>query len=486
MNFLVYLVLSIVSKLIASVREFGVGFIWGAGSIVDAFILAMMLPMFFIDIASVMFNSTYIGVYVNSGNKDRKLFFKDVFCFTSIYVLLTTIIVILFLKIYIIYSEIPIETKHIIDNILIYVVIYYSLLVYCEFYKAHLMACEKQKMMPLPMIFANIIFISTMYYFSADANDIALVSCFAFSSVVQFILYIPLIIKKDGISIINSFDSHSRYANKNLFLKNFVPVFFNAAVNQSSKITDKVIASSLIIGSLSSLYFAQQLYALYVNIIIVSILSFAYPKICKKANENKYELSSYIVHVIIVLFILLVYPLMLGLRYAQDIFKLILVNSTPQNIKLVSEMFVVLLSVVIFESISASIKRAFWALNKMKVTVYISGFTVISNIILSILLSSYYGPKGLVYSYCIVTVLSTMLLIFCFNKVCKITIPKNSAHPILISSIISVVFYILLGFFKIELDKPITLLIPGLIVVLGMSILFVYSNKNIISKVLKE
>ena len=64
---------------------------------------------------------------------------------------------------------------------------------------------------------------------------------------------------------------------------------YTAAVNQSSKITDKVIASSLIIGSLSSLYFAQQLYALYVNIIIVSVLSFAYPKICKKANENKIQ-----------------------------------------------------------------------------------------------------------------------------------------------------------------------------------------------------
>ncbi|WP_289237244.1 lipid II flippase MurJ, partial [Escherichia coli] len=77
--------------------------------------------------------------------------------------------------------------------------------------------------------------------------------------------YIPLIIKKDSVYIMNSSVSHSREANKKLFLKNLVPVYFNAAVNQSSKITDIVIASSLIIGSLSSLYFAQQLYALYVN-----------------------------------------------------------------------------------------------------------------------------------------------------------------------------------------------------------------------------
>ncbi|EFK1996803.1 O179 family O-antigen flippase, partial [Escherichia coli] len=374
----------------------------------------------------------------------------------------------------------------IIDNIIIYIVMYYSLLAFCEFFKAHLMACEKQKMMPLPMICANIVFISTMYYFSEGANDIALVSCFVFSSVIQFILYIPLIIKKDSVYIMNSFVSHSREANKKLFLKNLVPVFFNAAVNQSSKITDKVIASSLIIGSLSSLYFAQQLYALYVNIIIVSVLSFAYPKICKKANENKYEFSSYIVQVIIVLFVLLVYPVMLGWRYAQDIFKFILVNSTTQNIKVVSEMFMVLLSVVVFESISASLKRAFWALNKMKVTVYISGFTVIINIILSVLLSSYYGPKGLVYSYCAATILSTMLLMFYFNKVSKITIPKNSFLPVMIASIISVTFYILLGFFRIDLNKPISLLIPGLIVVLGMFLLFVCFNKNSISKVLKE
>ncbi|HAV2197189.1 TPA: hypothetical protein JHK00_004729, partial [Enterobacter cloacae] len=79
--------------------------------------------------------------------------------------------------------------------------------------------------------------------------------------------------------------------SRKLFVKNIIPVAFNSALTQSSKITDKIIASGLLIGSLSSLYFAQQLYALYINIIVVSVLTFAYPKICSK-SRNEVEMAN--------------------------------------------------------------------------------------------------------------------------------------------------------------------------------------------------
>lgn len=81
MNFIIYLILSLLSKVFASAREFGVGYFWGAGALVDAFIIAMMLPMFFIDIANVLFNSTYINIFVRNDLKGKKYLFKDVMFF---------------------------------------------------------------------------------------------------------------------------------------------------------------------------------------------------------------------------------------------------------------------------------------------------------------------------------------------------------------------------------------------------------------------
>lgn len=450
MNFLIYFSLSIFSKILASGRELGVGYFWGAGAIVDAFIISMMFPMLFIDMANVLFNSTYISVYINNNEKNKKSFFKKVVYFTTIYVLTTAAILYLLIKLYVTYSDTPTETITIINHIVWYVILYYVLMILSEFLKSHLMAIEKQKLMPLPMIFANAIFIAIMYVYSSDNNSATLILCFLMSGMVQFLLYFLLVLKKKK-SYTNQLDIVDGSDGFNIFIKTIPPVLFNAAVNQSSKIIDKIIASSLIIGSLSTLYFAQQLYAMYVNIIIVSILTFSYPKICSKIYEDS-DFSQYVIDTILLLLAIIVLPMAVGISLSKEIFHIVLPKSSVEDIQLASTLFNVLILSLVFESITATLKRAYWAIGKMKLTVYVSALTVMINIICSVTLSHFYGVRGLVYGYCISTIACSLIFIYLFKNSYKIKITKKHINTILLIIMISIVTYTMLVFLKVKLD----------------------------------
>ncbi|HAV2197188.1 TPA: hypothetical protein JHK00_004727, partial [Enterobacter cloacae] len=81
-----------------------------------------------------------------------------------------------------------------------------------------------------------------------------------------------------------------------------------------------------------------------------------------------------------------------------------------EKIALASEMFNWLSIAVYFEAVSATMKRAFWAVDKMKVTVYNSAFSVLLNVCLSIVLSRFFGVSGLIVSYCISNFAASLLL----------------------------------------------------------------------------
>lgn len=475
------------SKVFASAREFGVGYFWGAGALVDAFIIAMMLPMFFIDIANVLFNSTYINIFVRNDLKGKKYLFKDVMFFLLGYIVLTVMIIFIFLKCYVHYVKIPLVTKNILNDIIFYILVYYSLMVICELYKAHIVACERQKLMPLPMIFANIIFIISMYLVSEQKNNTALVMCFVFSAIVQYLLYLCLVVFNVKNSNNHALEQNSNFLtrkeSKKLFYKNIIPVAFNSALTQSSKITDKLIASGLLVGSLSSLYFAQQFYALYINIIIVSVLTFAYPKICSK-NNKKNEMGKYVNDVIILLIALLTLPVVMGWYYSNIIFTLLLRNTSPEKISLASTMFNWLTIAVYFEAISSTIKRAFWAVDKMKVTVYNSAFSVTLNVILSIVLSKYFGAFGLIISYCISNLAASLLLLKLYYNNFGIVLDFKKVKILAIIIFTALLFFFILNFFPISVNEPESLVVPVIITLSGIGVYLTIIVKNKLLKVL--
>lgn len=469
MNFIIYIVFSVLSKILASAREFGVGITWGAGEIVDSFIISMMLPMFFIDVISVLLNSTYISVYIKNNRSAQKQFTIDVFLLTTLFIAITSLLLYVFIDLYTAYYSLPDKTVAIINNIKLYVILYYTLMVICEFFKAHLIANEKQKLMPLPMLVSNLFFIGALFYFSKTASDTALVICFMFSACVQLLLY--LIVgtanQKKDIVIKSEQVSFTRRENIYYFIKNVPAVLFNAGVNQSSKVTDKMIASAFVAGSLSSLYFSQQLYSLYINVIVVSVLTFAYPKMCRIV-EDEISSSVYISNLILLLSSSLLFPVLMGIKYANNIFEFMLGHGEKVNIENAKNLFIVLSLAVFFEATSATLKRALWADNKMKITVIVSAFNVIINIILSLVLSNYFEIIGLAYSYTISGLVSCLLLVFIYIKKKKIFFQRNYLLESFALMAFSLSIFVILNFFDVNNQHFATFILPGIITGVGL------------------
>ena len=124
--------------------------------------------------------------------------------------------------------------------------------------------------------------------------------------------------------------------------------------------------------------------------IVVSVLTFAYPKICEKSNSNDRDFSRFRFDVIVSVGALLIFPVILGILYSDLLFRYLLSgdNNAAEQTRCV---FIIMSSAIIFESISAVIKRSLWAKNLLNITIVIGAVGVISNIALSFCLSNYFG-----------------------------------------------------------------------------------------------
>ncbi|WP_421182762.1 lipid II flippase MurJ [Aeromonas dhakensis] len=463
MNFIIFISLSILSKILASAREFGIAATWGTGTLVDSFIIAMLLPAFFLDFFSTWFNSTYVSSYIKAENNVKSTFFCKVALVVIMLCLCTSSVIYYFIDLYVVYGGVPASTIIVIKDIKWIVIIYYIMMVLCEFMKAHLIAIKKQKIMPVPMIISNVLFVFLLFHYSTSDlnknNELAI--CFVLSSAVQLLLYYIISPKVFG-----TISYQEKTINIYSFVKTMPAMLLNTAINQSGRVVDKIIASGLVVGSLSSIYFSQQLYALYINMIVVSVLTFAYPKICEKSNCNDRDFSRFSFDVIVSVGALLIFPVILGVLYSDLLFRYLLSgdNNAAEQTRSV---FIIMSSAIIFESISAVIKRSLWAKNLLNITIVIGAVGVISNIALSFCFSNKFGLYGISYAFTISSFVTAIIYMGVFFKRYPMLDDCKMQIKLLLTTVITALLYLLIASYyvlKAKTDVVLLSFLPSLII----------------------
>jgi len=200
-----------------------------------------------------------------------------------------------------------------------------------------------------------------------------------------------------------------------------IPRIFGLAIVQINIIVEGFIASSLTLGSLTVLRYAQNLQSFPIGIVGLSLAISSFGVLSKQIAKKEYQAfqKSIISNIRKIIFLGL--PASIGLFVLRhDIVQAILSYGkfAGAPAELTTHILGILCLSLIFLSITPLLGRAFYAFHDTKTPVIIGVISIVTNLILGKIFSSYWGLTGLASASIIAATLNFCLLYYFLNKRC--------------------------------------------------------------------
>ena len=243
----------------------------------------------------------------------------------------------------------------------------------------------------------------------------------------QTIVNFPLM-KKSGYSfqIIKEWD---KTALLNLW-KKYLPGVFGIAVRQINLVADKLLASLLVIGSISALNYGNRLMQLPLGIFGAAIGTAVIPHFSKSvAKKDWLELSNKIRFSLITLIYIMIPMLLIMIVLGKDIIRLLFLRGTFGNSALQMSYKALLWysSGLLFYGWNRIVVSIFYAHKDTKTPVKIATIIVFVNVILNIILMHFFALSGLA----VATAISAMIQYFVLSSIVRKKYPKINYETIL-------------------------------------------------------
>lgn len=269
----------------------------------------------------------------------------------------------------------------------------------------------------------------------------------------QTIINLPLM-KKSGYSF-QIIKEWNKTALLNLW-KKYLPGVFGIAVRQINLVADKLLASLLIVGSISALNYGNRLMQLPLGIFGAAIGTAVIPHFSKSvAKKDWHELSSKIRFSLIILIYIMIPMILIMIVLGKDIIRLLFLRG-EFGVSALQMSYNALLwysSGLLFYGWNRIIVPIFYAHKDTKTPVKIATIVVFINVILNIVLMHFFALSGLALA----TAISAMIQYFILTNIIKkkyVKISYKSILPSLMKILISATIV-----FPISLKLK--LLIPG-------------------------
>lgn len=190
-------------------------------------------------------------------------------------------------------------------------------------------------------------------------------------------------------------------------IKLMIPRSIDQGIDQISYIVETIIGSRLVTGSLTSLYYANNLKNVPVALIGNAIATAAFPRMAARAAAGATEklIRDFVVNARLILF-LVVPAAVITVFMRGYIVRLLYGFGDPTTANTLG-WFV---GVIIFQGLFFLITRVYYAMQDTKTPLYASMVALIFTVGLSFLLSEWYGVAGLAMAQSIVIALETMVL----------------------------------------------------------------------------
>jgi putative peptidoglycan lipid II flippase len=279
-----------------------------------------------------------------------------------------------------------------------------------------------------------------------------------------------------------------------------IPVIIGAGANTLNMVVDKNIASSLKVGSVSALDYAQKLIFFINSIITTSIASVVYPLMANMRNNNDKDGFVEILKKSIIYLALLLIPITVGIAiFDRDIVKIVYERGkfTEYAVNLTTLSLLGYSFGIFFTGIRDILNSTLFSMGQTKITTINGIIGVAINIIFSISLSRYIGIVGIAMASVIAMAVTAILLFISILKLEKgfeiRDILKKISIIIINSLIMGATITIIVIYLRNKINSIVLLLIGtsvGIIVYLILCYVFkveeIIEIKNLIFKKIKR
>lgn len=244
----------------------------------------------------------------------------------------------------------------------------------------------------------------------------SLILGFVFGYFIYTLMMVIMLTKNIKIRLINPFQNETFKK----FLRILIPLLIGTTIVDISHLIDKIIASSLESGSVSALYYAQIICSDLVNSVIISTIGVVLlPKLTIDVEKkSKQEVINTIRKVLKITIPIIALIALLYIFEGKYLVKIVFERGqfNQESTIIVSNCVIGYSIGLIFMLTKEILSRYFYAINDTFSPMISNIIGIITNIILSIVLSNLLGVQGIAYATSISIVLSNIILLLLLKK----------------------------------------------------------------------
>ncbi|HRM35301.1 MAG TPA: murein biosynthesis integral membrane protein MurJ [Aliarcobacter cryaerophilus] len=393
----------LISRITGFIRDLMTASILGANVYSDIFFIAFKFPNLFRSIfADGAFTQAFIPSYAKSKYKIRfsSIIFLQILAFLIVLSLIVTMFSHLFAKAFAIgFSEETINLAAPLFAInfyylpLIFVVTFMGALLQ---YKHHFATTAySTALLNLSMIASLIIAKGLEQYTITFYLSFGVI----FGGILQVIVHI-IAIRRANLGKIFIFKNHKK-KEENKFYKNFFAATLGSSTMHISAFIDTWLASMLISGSISYLYYANRVFQLPLAIFAIATSIALFPMVAKAIkNKNEDEALKLMKKSALILFAVLTISMVVGIVFDKFIIELLFqrgafTSEDTINTALILKMY--LIGLLPF-GLAKIFSLWLYAKEQQVLTAKISAQSLVANIIFSLILIKPFGAAGLAFS----------------------------------------------------------------------------------------
>jgi len=201
-----------------------------------------------------------------------------------------------------------------------------------------------------------------------------------------------------------------------------IPAFFSIAGAQINTMVDRLMASTLQTGSISSLFYAKSIREIPLALFIAPLVLSVFPSFSEAAvnNDRSEIVRLFSLSIRLTIFMLLpamVWLLILGKSFIELFLQhgVFSINASfnTYNVLIFYLAGLVFYGFIIFQA------KLFYALQRIKIVIYIGLLSIISNIILNYILMKMFGVVGLALSTSVIEISFSAVMFYIIKKILK-------------------------------------------------------------------
>lgn len=449
------MVIAVLSKASGFLRDITLSFFYGATSSSDAYIVSTTITSVLFSLIIAGISTAYIPMYKQiEHNVDRKSAIGFTNNLINIVLIVTTGVIVVGL----VFSNVLVKLFALgFDDETLKVAVLFTRIGLIGIYFTSLtqlfisyLQLNGKFTIPAMIGFPFNIVIILSIYISAQTDIIFLAIGSVFATFFQMLFLIPAIRKTNYryVPFVHFTDKNIKKMAVIVF-----PIMIGISIDQINLMVDKTLASMLVTGGISALTYASRLNDFVQGIFVLSFVTVMFPIISNMAAKKNTKDFKKSINEVISSVIIIVVPASIGVMIlANPIIRVLFGHGhfDERAIEMTSHALFFYSIGMIGYGFREILNRTFYSLQDTKTPMYNASISVILNIVLNFILSSYMGISGLALATSLSALFCSLLLMLNLRKKIGVFGLKGNvitfAKVIFASFIMGLVVYMLDGY----------------------------------------